>query len=1257
LELEDTQAQACLICETICELCQGEAKLWFSRPVYPLPGEINPDLLPDSPAPDIVQRARLQQKILCILASDEVVEFQHDLFEQPSTRDSIHSISIPLFSRSNLLAILEYHTLDSRPLGRQEVDLLEGLTSSAALALDVARQEKIKNWRYSQLALVRQVSAQITALHHMAEMCEHVTELIRKAFGYYFVAIYTYESEINSLRFRAAAHALEDERQPGEILVPLGQGILGHVAATRKQLIVPDVLVEPLFNSSVYLPETLSEACFPLIIDEKILGILDVQSDLLDAFHEVDVLVLDTLADSIAVAVQSTNLYNEQRIRAAQISSVFEISHALNSILDHEQLLEEIVSLIQKRFGYPHVHIFSVHPGRRLVVYQTGSGQRSRAMSDRTISYSLDSEQGLLPWVARTGKTYLANDVVHDPLYIPAELPPYDTRAELAIPLKIGDEVIGILDIHSADTNTFTQNDKTLFEALASTIAVAYRNASLYRAEKWRRQVAEDFRDVASQITTTPDLNQLLDSILARLETNLPCDAAAIWLMPGDTTERRPLRLAAVRGAASAQLAKVIEQTPEIFSQLEGMMDEEIPYVRSSTDRIGPLGTALGYDGDYSSIIAPLRAGSNPLGLLVLVHHTSGRYGSEAQSMTATFASYAAVAILNARLVSESQQQAWVSSMLLQVAEASQTTLALEDLLSTMLRLTRLLTGVRKCAFFLREEGYQRFELKAWHGFDMLEGDSLWIPETNPALKRLETTHHPMYLASAKNDLALPQLDQTGINSAVILLPLLVRAELTGAYLVTLDGEKNSSPADIESNTFSVLQGIAHQTSVMVENLRLIEAHRQEAYTTSALLQVAQAVVSAGELDGVLQNIVDLLPILVGNDICVIYLWDPIAGLLRSSQVYATDSRAARFLLEHDFKPEEHNLMNAVMRSGTIYIAQAEEPQVTLQQWPFLDVKPLNSLVESQILPTGTWLLGFPLTIQEQVLGMLLVREPGVTPAFWEQRLEIITGIAQQTSLAIQNDLLKREMVHNERIEREIQLARQIQKSFLPDRLPQPEGWEVDIRWEPARQVGGDFYDVFLLDSNRLGLVISDVSDKGLPAALYMTVTRTLIRSKVRDHNDPASVLRDVNTLLFSESPESMFITAVYAILHLDTGELIYANAGHNLPLHFHASNETIQLLPKGGMALGVLPSIELINHTIPLQVGDGLIFYTDGASDTISPLGEAFSEARLHDLISANCCGSAGVLLEKVDQALAEWRQEVPPVDDITLIALRRVE
>ena len=158
-------------------------------------------------------------------------------------------------------------------------------------------------------------------------------------------------------------------------------------------------------------------------------------------------------------------------------------------------------------------------------------------------------------------------------------------------------------------------------------------------------------------------------------------------------------------------------------------------------------------------------------------------------------------------------------------------------------------------------------------------------------------------------------------------------------------------------------------------------------------------------------------------------------------------------------------------------------------------------------------MFGFPISVKGEVFGVLVAKDSAENLSARERRQEIITGIAQQVALAIQNDRLKEEMVGRERLENEIQLARQIQRTFLPEQLPQVQGWQVDSRWQTARQVGGDFYDIFSLGSELLGLVIADVSDKGMPAALYMTVARTLLRATSQTTKSPAQVLEHVNNL------------------------------------------------------------------------------------------------------------------------------------------------
>ncbi len=1185
-------------------------------------------------------------------------------------------MAVPLMVKQLLLGVVQVERFQGPAFTEKELGLLEGLVTHAAVAMELTRQETLKNWRMEQLNLVRSVSAQITALPGPDELYEHVTRLIQEMFGYDYVAIFTLDENQNTLSFRGSASQNQSTPLTQDFFIQAGEGIIGIVAQSGAEIVAPDVRLETRYRYLDALPETLSEAALPLKVENRILGVLDFQCNRMNAFHERDMLVLRSLADTIALAIESKHLVTKLEWRADQISSVFEVSHALISILDLDELLAEVVRLIRNRFGYPLVDVYTVHPGRRLVIYQSGTRETGQLSNEENRHFALDDPHGMIPWVARNGRTLLSNDVNLEPLYRLDDIVAAETRSEITVPLVVGDEILGVLDIQSREPNAFDDNDRSLFEALAAPVAVAIRNANLYRSEQWRRKVAESFRDVANLVTTNRPLNQLLDYILEKLESILPCDASAIWLIQEDAARQTDdqseaeeplarLRLAATRNLDEGRLFEVLqEKTTQ--QMLQRPLQTDQPLIRHPDDPLGPLGAALGFRSDYSSIAAPMRTHKRSLGILTLAHHQDGRYGSEAQAITATFASYAAVAIQNARLYNETQEQALISTMLLQVAEASQSIMSVDDLLSTMIRLTRLLMGVKKCAFLLWEDGLQNFEIKAWYGFEPA-GTAPWLYSPRlPALTRLISEQTMLYLDDPASELNLPELGLTpALNQnfpeasepgTIIMLPLLIRHEVIGAFLVglqmaSLPGEE----AAFDPKALAILQGIAHQTSLTVDNLRLQEARQEEAYVTTALLQVAQAVVTSNDLNDTLDTIVHLLPILVGIETCVIYLWDATNSLFRPTQVSVNSRREEESILARAFAPGENQLLDAIRRSGETQMCQIPDSNLPIEEWGALNCQPYDQLNEQIVSLRGDWALGYPLSIQGHVMGALLVRETTASSAFWERRMEIIHGIAQQTSLAIQNDLLKQEMVETERMEREIQLARQIQETFLPDELPKLNQWELDMRWETAREIGGDFYDIFKLSENRVGLVIADVADKGLPAALYMTVARTLIRAGAADASSPVKVLEEANRLLINDSTDSMFITAVYAILSLDTGELLYANAGHNRPLLYHIKTGELETLPKGGIALGILETLGLTEHRLVIQPGDSLILYTDGVTDLLSPSGEFFGEQRLHQVIREHGKDRIQDMLEFLDDAMIEFRRGTPPADDVTLLAVRR--
>jgi sigma-B regulation protein RsbU (phosphoserine phosphatase) len=1255
MSLPDAASQCKLIAGTAAGLFNCQARLWLAKPTYPLPGQPSVPLIAGPGVPELAQHALEEERILC-QEGDRVFPGS-----QVSAKNLARSIAIPIVTQKHILGVLLVERVDGPPFEKNEMNYLEALTAHTAQALRVSQQEALKNWRSEQLTLVRKVSAQIANIVELDELSHRITLLIQQTFNYYEVVIFTLEPGTDDLCFRASARQTQPAGESLTYRVKIGEGLIGQVAQTGSEIIAPDVDLEPRYRYFDTLPETQSEATFPIKLEDRILGVLDIQSDHLDAFHAIDVMVLQALADNIALAVEGTHLYSHLKKRADQISTVVEVSHALTSILDLDQLMKEVVLVIQKRFGFEYVNLLTVHTGRRKIFYGASTADASQPLQQMDIAYDLDDSLGLIPWVARNNQTRLANDISLDPLYRPNVLLPENPRSELVVPLAFGGDVLAVLDIQSEQLNAFDPENQYLIEALASSIAIAIRNATVYRTEQWRRQVGDSFRDVANLLSANTPLDTLLDSILLELERNLPCEASAIWLTndnPGpDAGTAQGLRLFAVRGVGVEELVRARDGVESARQWLEKALQTSEPILRRPTDPYGPLGTALGFPEDYSSIAVLLRIADHPLGVLTLAHHAPGKYGSDELLMTATFAGYAAAAIQNNHLYAEAQEQAWVSTIMLQVAEACQSISSAEELFETMVRLTRLLVGVKKSGIFLWNEPEQAFILKAWHGLDREPVQTVFRDYEVPAFARLQAEKTTIYIENAAVELNLPAAAISPDTGTLVMLPLMARDNLLGAFLVAHQPDANRVVSmAFEQQVLSILQGIAHQMAVALENLRLLEARQEEAYVTAVLLQVAQAVVSQNDLEDILDTIVNLMPILVGIDACLIFLWDEERKVFTTAQAFTGSRQTDKALKGKVYAGSEFGLLECVRQNGAPFFSLLAESDLPPEQWKNLECHPIDQL-DTYYGPVGDqWLLAFPLAARGEVLGVMLAREAGLLPTLQERRLEIINGISQQTALAIQNELFKKQTLERERLEREFQLARSIQTNFLPDSLPRWPGWEIAARWETAHEVGGDFYDIFNLGRDRVGLAIADVSDKGMPAALYMTVARTLIRAYARGARSPAAVLENVNRPLVNDAPNSMFVTAAFAMLWPESGALVYASAGHNRPLIVRACSGEVEQLPLGGMAMGVYANVKLQDHRLALNPTDILLFYTDGVTESFSPDGEAFGEERLKALLAQNCGKPLPELLDTLERGIGDWRGGAPPSDDTTMLVIRRL-
>jgi serine phosphatase RsbU (regulator of sigma subunit) len=288
------------------------------------------------------------------------------------------------------------------------------------------------------------------------------------------------------------------------------------------------------------------------------------------------------------------------------------------------------------------------------------------------------------------------------------------------------------------------------------------------------------------------------------------------------------------------------------------------------------------------------------------------------------------------------------------------------------------------------------------------------------------------------------------------------------------------------------------------------------------------------------------------------------------------------------------------------------------------------------IAPSGARITMETVNIYRVVEGKIVeVRHTANTAGMWQQRLQ-------------------QERIERERIEQELRVARTIQQASLPKEVPTLEGWQINPYYQPAREVGGDFYEFLELDDGRVGFAVGDATGKGVPAAFVMSATCALLGGvATASGSSPGKVLERINEAVLARIPPNMFVTCFYCILDPKSGRLVYANAGHDLP-YLRSQGGDCEELRARGMPLGLMPGMSYEEKEVTLQAGEAALFYSDGLVEAHGPKGEMFGFPRLRELVAAHGDeqGSLGdFLLEELYAFVGEdWEQE----DDITLLTLR---
>ncbi|MDQ5851434.1 MAG: SpoIIE family protein phosphatase [Chloroflexota bacterium] len=663
-----------------------------------------------------------------------------------------------------------------------------------------------------------------------------------------------------------------------------------------------------------------------------------------------------------------------------------------------------------------------------------------------------------------------------------------------------------------------------------------------------------------------------------------------------------------------------------------------------------------------SGVYVPLLAGDSVIGTISVQSPKPRAFGADDLRFLSLIADVAAAAIAKARAHAALREQLSQLELISEVGHQVTAILDLDQLLPSVVRLIRdrfryfhvhlfTVDPVHgELVFRASTATSSTFWLKRYRRLKIGKGIVGTVAQTGEPLLVNDVARDPRYV----RDLELTQSE--------LAVPLSIGDELLGV----LDVQSDKLNAFDENDRF-VLQTLADHLATALDAANTYAEQQEESWTLAALLQTAENIARASSLDDLLATVVRLPPLLVGCDRCAVLRYIAAEDTFAPVFEWGWPMDACDVLLNRPIVANDAPLLNEVRRDhAPVAIDDAAE-----RPWV------LPGVVEA--CGSGH-LLALPLVARGALLGLLLLdRDPGGDA--WDPRgITVAVGIANQAASAMESALLAQAAVEQERLAQEVRVAREIQTSLLPSTPPALPGWDMAMAWRSARVVGGDFYDFWRLrtvpDGWRqpegdliadeqtgsaeeepalpLGFVIADVSDKGVPAALFMALARSLIRAAALDGSSPLLAAQRANRWITRDSQSGMFVTVFYGLLDVLTGQLRYTNAGHNPPLLLR-NDDTVDSLSTAGMALGLIEAAPLHEDETVMQPGELLVCYTDGVTEAIDEGEHEYGAERLTEVVRSNRHVSAEEIVDAIITDLLEHTGRRPAFDDVTLVVIKR--
>jgi len=558
-------------------------------------------------------------------------------------------------------------------------------------------------------------------------------------------------------------------------------------------------------------------------------------------------------------------------------------------------------------------------------------------------------------------------------------------------------------------------------------------------------------------------------------------------------------------------------------------------------------------------------------------------------------------------------------------------TLELEELLDIILELISKAMEASFSSISLLDKKTQELNLYLYTGKKQEEKKKLSLKLGQGIAGWVALNQEPVIANQARKDHRFsPELEERlGFRiDSIICVPLLRREKLLGVVVAMnkLYG-KEFTPDDLK-----VFSSLADQVAIALDNSYLYRKAKKETMEKEILLDVDRLISSSLNLDEVLELILDSLKRLVKYDAAAIFLIDK-------------EKREVGEIKTRGFDPAiEPDLILKLGQGLVGWVAVNRQPVIVP------DVEKDPRYIEARH-ETKSEIVA-PIITDQRTIGVFNLESDRVN-TYDSEDLNLLTAFASHCAVAIERTRLHEEILIKKKLEEELLIARKIQESFLPPKDPVLTGLDISGINIPSEQVGGDYYDFIPIIEDQIGIVIGDVSGKGIPAALIMASFRASLKAEIRNNYAIGTIFFKVNNLLYESIERENYVTAVYGVLNIKNRVFTFSNAGHNPPI-LRRKEGTIEYLTEGGVALGILQNHDYKEMVLGLNPGDLILFYTDGVTEDKNKAGEEFGTKRLEEILLENYALKARQIQDKIYQEIKDFTENKPGQDDFTMIVIK---